>query len=75
MHVYSNFYCSPAKFYGSDPPLFWAGDATGYCTWFFRCKFKNLILSSKPTEVKWLNFAPQNSCTGLIDFGLPAAED
>ena len=25
MHVYCNFYCSPAKKTGSDPPLFWAG--------------------------------------------------
>ena len=24
MHVYCNFYCSPAKKYGSDPPLFFA---------------------------------------------------
>ena len=28
MHVYCNFYCSPAKKYGSDPHFFWAGDAT-----------------------------------------------
>ena len=23
MYVYCNFYCSPAKKHGSDPPLFW----------------------------------------------------
>ena len=28
MHVYWNFYCSPAKKYGSNPHFFWAGDAT-----------------------------------------------
>ena len=28
MHVYWNFYCSPAKKYGSDPHFFCAGDAT-----------------------------------------------
>ena len=28
MHEYWNFYCSPAKKYGSDPHFFWAGDAT-----------------------------------------------
>ena len=30
MYVYCNFYCSPAKKHGSDPPHFFgAGDATG----------------------------------------------
>ena len=32
MYVYCNFYCSPAKKHGSDPPpphFFGAGDATG----------------------------------------------
>ena len=37
MHVYWNFYCSPAKKYGSDPPLFWAGDATD--VWYLSPRF------------------------------------